>query len=653
MLGNEAAGVLGLVLQAVVFATIVMLRTRNQGLSRALVDGGVVAAFGYALIVSFTSLLAVPWQATNVVLTLAVGVCMFFPRVRASLAEGFTLVVAAIRRSWPPVVIVGVVLVFLIAISAIEAELSIDGQLYHGPALANIVQSGSLWGWSATNEYVYYTNLSVAGGVNLASFAGDARFDNALQVPHLLLLVFAVNWALTRRFTAPFVRVSLALLVVSAPVIWLQPRILYVDLAYGSAVATLIFFAVLVREFRRVDVVIVGILLGAVFATKPTGILTGLFLLAVMVVVVIVRRRNAERRRGTVAAVMVGFGAPLLMATSFYVRNLFQFGNPVFPVKVSFGPISFPGILDLSVFASGERGDGLVDSGRWVSYAGSIASGMLHGVTKFDYDPRGGGFGMVPLVVLAIVVALGAVQLVVRIRAQESNGSWIGNWKIQLGIVSISAVILLVQPSTFDSRYVIGPTAALLAAALLTSTMAIPRIAQLFAGVVTLVVAFGQVVWTERTMYPGLQTAIDIMRGPSEWQPNTPGNPRGQGLQVAWLPNGPTECVSIAIQTAGGVTSAGFGEQSLLGTLSYGLYGEDLCNRVLPISLPKAGSDNGDIASNISAINGADFIVLYTADVHSWEDAFPELSDCLTKAYSIDGTETFPQSGVVFLNSCA
>jgi hypothetical protein len=646
------AGTLGITVQVSAFVIILLISTRRHRVSRGLVYGGIVAVYGYALVVSFFSLLAVPWQATNFFLAGALTISLAFGATRRAIAEGLGPLYLAVRTSWAAISIFASIVALHLLVAAMESELSIDGQLYHGPTLANIVQSGSLWGWSAPNQYLYYTDLTMAGGVNLATFTGPTQFDNAIQIPHLLLLIFIINWALSHRFTSSFLRVSLAALIASAPVIWLQPRILYVDLAYGVAVAASIFFVVFVREFRRFDVVVAGILVGAVFATKPAGILTGLILLSVLALVVFLRRRAMSRWRSTFVVMVVGIGLPLLMAMSFYIRNMIQFGNPVYPIQAKFGPILLPGILDLSVFTSGERGNGLIDPGRLISYAGSIGSGMLHGVTKLDYDPRVGGFGLVPLFVLALTLALIGVQIVLRMRARTASRgtSWLQHGKAQCAIVALAGIILLVQPSTFDARYVVGPTVVLLTAALLTSAIALPTVLQLLAGGIALSIALGQVVWTERTMYPGIKVAIDLIQGPAIWQPNTPGNPRGHGLQVAWLPDNPERCVSIALQTSGGLTPVGMAERSFLATLSYGLYGAEFCNRVLPITLNRDGS--GDPAQDTAAVIGADYLVLYAGDVPAWEKDFPALARCLSEVDSIEGTDQYPQAVVVFHSAC-
>jgi hypothetical protein len=650
MSGYAAAGTLGLIVQFTVFLFVFALSARRLGVSRSLADAGVVAVFGYALVISFASLLAIPWQGTNVMMAIAVSIMLAFTRVRVKLLDGLVLLVAAVQRAWIAVVIVGGVLLVHLTVAAVLPELSIDGQLYHGPALASIVQSGSLWGWSAVNEYIYYTDLTMAGGVNLATFAGDARFDHVLQLPHLLLLIFVINWALASRFSSPFARVSLATLMVSAPVIWLQPRILYVDLAYGTAVAATIFFIVLLKEFRRTDLVIGGILIAAVVATKPTGVLTGFFLFVVFVFVVLLRQRRVEKFRRTAANLGVAFLIPVLTGFSFYLRNFIEFRNPVYPVQASFGPVTLPGIIDLSIFASGERGSGFVDPARWTSYFDSIAFGMTHGVTKLDYDPRLGGFGFVALAVFVLVIGLIIVQFVLRLRSNGTGSLHLADWRVHLAIVGLAAAILLIQPSTFDARYVIGPTIALFVAALLTSTVALPSFLQVFAGALALTFVIGQITWTEMKMFPGLNVAQHLMIAPSWEQPNTPANPWGRGVQLAWLDETDDECFSIALQTQGGLTPTGMREASALGTLSYGLYGDRLCNEVFPISLEEI--DGTDVTWVNAEINSADFLIMYDGDVDEWLRAFPGLKSCLIAIYAIPGSDTYPQDEIVLRNTC-
>jgi hypothetical protein len=643
VLENGAAGAVGILVEAAVFVVVAVHAARSRGLTQGLLYGGVIAVYGYALVIAFTSLLGIPWQVTNV--ALAVALCLFCarPSTRRVIADQLPIALSGLRRAWAAIAIVCSVLAFAVFMAALQADLSIDGQLYHGPVLANMVQSGSLWGWMAPNEYMFYSDLTMAGGVNLATFAGDARFDNAIQVPHLFLLILVIVWALGRKYRSSFARASIATLIVAAPVIWMQPRILYVDLAYGAAVAIAILMIVAVSEFRLLDAVVTGVAIAAVIATKPAGILTGLILLAAFAVALYVRGGGTMAWRSSVATFAVGAGPALVFASAFYVRNWFAFDNPVYPIKAGFGPLVFPGIIDLSVFASGERGNGLVDPGRLGSYGDSLIQGMLGGVDKPDYDPRAGGFGYVPLVVLALAIVVAVLSLVRRLRGVGERGGRQVAWRAPVAMMGIVMAILLVQPSTFDTRYVIGPTSVILTALLLVAAFPIPSRAQTTAGVLALVAAAGQIMWSEQNVYAGVQTSLDVMRGPAEWQPNSPaGLGSRDGLAVAWLPDG---CVTIALETAGGVTPSGMSEGSYLGALPYGLYGDSLCNEVVPIT-----RDDG--VDDLASIAAADFMVLYADDIGLWAKEYPTIDACFTEVYEVTGNESYPLDLAVLADTC-
>ena len=651
---HAVAGSLGILVQIALFVGVYFLVFPTRGHARGVLYGALIAVYGYALIISVGLLLALPWPAVNVALAVGLGLALSSARIRRNLAEGWHGFTAAARTGWAAILILTIVVVFHVAVAVVKPELSVDGELYHGPVLALLVQSGSLWGWTPLNEFTYYTDLTMAGGVNLASFTGEARFDDALQVPHLVVLVLAINFALASRFPRAWMRIGLACLVVSAPVIWMQPRILYVDLAYGTAVAVSILLIALTRRFGAIDIIVSGVAISAILATKPTGILTSLLLAAVLAGVVIWRRMGAgERFWKALGVAALGIGIPAFAALSFYVRNFISFSNPVYPVQVSMGPVRFPGIVDLSVFTSGERGTGLVDPGRIAIYLDSIVAGIRDGVTKLDYDPRVGGFGHVPLMVLGIVVIVLVGQLVVFMLRRRSGTAVVtaGQWVPQLWILGLSVAILVIQPSTFDARYVIGPTVAIMVALLMTQFLVpTPRLVDVLAVSLALLLAGGQMIWNERNVYPGAASILQMRNLDSRWQPDTPGNPWGTPDAIDWLPSSDDECFTIGVQTLGGLTASGMNEFSRFGTLPYGLYGDRLCNVLLPVTLDdgtarETGANEGDLPVT-------DFMVIYESDAEDWQDALPGGADCWVTVGTIESNPTYTEAAIVVRNTC-
>lgn len=650
---NVVAGMIGIAVQAALFAGVYLLASPRRGRSLALLFAAIVAVDGYALITLGAMVVGVPWQVSNVVVAVGIGLALLSSRLRLRLHRHSLSLMTLLRFGWAPLTILAALMSIQVVAAALAPELSIDGQLYHGPALAQLVQHGTVWGWQTPNQYIYYTDLTMVAGLNLATFTGAAVFDNGVQLPHLVMLILAINAALRVRFVSPWLRFAFAAIIVAAPAVWIQPRILYVDVAYAAAVVATVVILATAKHTRPLDLIAGAVAGASIVAIKPQGILTGAFLLLAFAVVVFLRMRRAGFRPGAAIGRIAAVGLPVAaLASGFYVRNYVVFGNPVFPVKTSLGPIQLPGIVDFDEFASGERGSGLVDPFRWSSYVGNIGDGVLHGVLKTDYDPRSGGFGHIPLIVLGLALILVVAQLIVVLRRQKSERRFgLENWKLQLVFVASAAVILLIQPATFDARYVIGPTVLLCLALLLTSfRIELPRAVAVVAGTLALVAAGGQIVWTEINVYPGLNDVRQLRNFPDEWQPVTPGSVWGRGENVAWLPDD-ADCHRIALQTSGGVSESGMREGTILSTLPYGLYGDRLCNQVDPIQIETYEGEGVGVLQSDPTVS-ADYLVLFSSDVRRWNQLLPDGADCWLPVRDVPGSESYPIDVEVFANSC-
>ena len=649
----QVEGLVGLVVQVAIFALVVFAGPATDR-SRSLFYGAVAAVYGYSLVLALTMLIGVPWGITNFALLVTLIIFTLRSRARTILLTGSRGFAQEARKHIPAIFIVAAVTLLSIFISASKSELSVDGQLYHGPTLVQMIQQGTLWGWSAPSEYLYYSDLTMVAGINLATFTGRALFDDGLQIQHLLVLMFALNWALSLRFRSSFVRATLALLIVSAPVIWMQPRVMYVDLAYGTALASAIFLIALNRNFSQKDVWIAAATIGAVLGTKPAGVITSALLTGVLVSLILWRRRSSDaEKRIHPIALTAALGLPLVAGFSFYVRNQFSFGSPTFPVAADLGPLHFPGILQLST-VSGDPGGKTLDLGHLQTYLSGIWQGISGGLIKLDYDPRSGGFGYVPLIVAIFALVFCAIQLALWVRSKQKVNVSVELWKIQLGLVALSLMVLLVQPASSNSRYVIGPTVVLLSSILMTTLSFTARRAELVVASLALIAAVTQITWNEVKMYPGIASILAIRTFPAIYQPISPGNPWGRGEAISWLPEDDTTCVQIALENSGGVTSGGLMETTRLATFPYGLYGSRLCNSVEGIALKNYVGTDGTALENYpkNSINNSDYLVLYSDHVESWKARFGGNDACWVPVGLVAGDEDYPQRETVIRNVC-
>lgn len=646
---NVLAGSLGVVVQIALLGIVYLLVAPTRGRALGLLYAALVAVDGYALVASAGMLVGVPWQITNGVLALGIVGALANGTLRSKMTQTLGGLVSALRTGAGAVTIVGLLMAVQVGAVVLLPEVSIDGQLYHGPVLAQIAQHGTLWGWQAPNQYMYYTDLTGVSAINLATFTGEAVFDNGAQLPHFLILILAVNAGLRTRFARSWVRVSFAALIVSAPVIWIQPRILYVDVAYGAAVAAALVLIATTRHRALGDVLIISIAIAAVIAIKPTGILTG----AVLLVAAVGTTLWFGRHSGRLWQLATATAAPILLSMSFYVRNAIASGNPVYPISASLGPLQLHGIVDFRAFASGDRGSGFVDPMRILSYFSGLLDGVLHGVVKADYDPRSGGFGRTPALIVGIAAAILIAQAVWRWRISRPRDerSWDPrSWLRPAALALLAGVILLVQPSTFDARYVIGPTV-ILAVCVLMSTLLRPPppLIDALAASVAIALAFGQVAWTELRVFGGASTIAELRQASDEWQPMTPGNPWGRGHDISWLPWDAGRCFDIALQTRGGLTRGGLLKDTRLATLPYPLYGPALCNTVTPVQL---GAYEGALLRRTDPVGTADYLVLFADDVARWRAAIPVESSCWATVGEILPTDQYPRAVEVFRNEC-
>lgn len=650
-------GAIGLIVQFFI-AISVFSSLRTRSFSFALLAGAIAATFGYGLVLSFLMLFAIPWQFTNVLFAAFFVVLSTRSGYRLSITRGINRLWNHARSSWGSVVILIGVVAFNVLINALKPELSVDGQLYHGPILGNIVSTGTLWGWGAPNQYIFYTDLTMASSVNLATFTGTVWFDDAAQVPYLLIFMLAVIWALRSRFRSTLLRTALALLIVSAPVIWLQARIMYVDLAYGTAVLVAGLMVAFIKKWGRAEIMVAATAVAAIFATKPAGILTGaLCALAVLVSVAVhesVDSRSFSATSRSLLRTILYALLPLIAASSFYIRNFISFSNPVYPVQVSFGRIHFPGLIDMSVFMSGDRGSGLFDLGRWGTYLQSLIDGATNGIAKHDYDPRAGGYGHAPLLLLCIVGAILVVEAIMWCyRRNRNKGKVLKFWIPQIILLGLASIVLAVQPSSFDTRYVIGPTTLLEVAAILTTFgVLLPLLAELLAAALAIILALGQIVWTETHMYPGLSTILSFRTLSASQQPLTFGNPWGGSTMTNWLPA--ASCVSLALETDGGLGPGGLVSSSELGTLPYALWGDHLCNRVTPVQLSQFGEtgSTSQTSATHDPIPSSQFFVMYSKHVDAWQKTIPNFSTCWVFVQTLPGNIDYPEDESVYKNLC-
>ena len=540
-------------------------------------------------------------------------------KIKKSLSGGFVYI--------PILLLMAIHLV----VNFFKVESSIDGLLYHGPTLGNLISNQSIWQFDSINQYQYYSDLTMVGATTLAGVTRIVRLDDAAQVPYMLILAVSISTILSLRVKSRGFRIAIATLILTSPVVWLQPRILYVDLAYASSIAAVVTLIMFLKPRNLNYILALGCAIGRVVSTKPSGIPIGI--LVTLFASIYILKRNFTRASPALFAALY---LPIFLGLLFYVRNYVQFSNPLYPVAWNLGPLNFSGPIGVDAFTSrGGTEGGLVDFSRILDFVSNLLNGAMNGVTKLDYDPRSGGFSYTVLVI-PFLLAVSLLNRLIAGKSQEIRGQLV---KPTLILVLATLITLVFQPASTDSRYVIAPFALTVCAFIL----GMPRIPlQPILTPVVLLVSVFSILWVEKNMYMGIKSVT----------PNLAANvqsvlPGGQdptldpGNGFSWLPM--KDCVSIAIQSEGGVNGGGMAELTRQNTLSYGYFGSKLCNELTVVIAPKdKNTDFDSEVEELAEINDLKFIVVYSDELQKWVTSLSKVGLKTEEFVQIPGGPEYP-----------
>ena len=285
----------------------------------------------------------------------------------------------------------------------------------------------------------------------------DDRLVDAAQLPFALLGSLAIA-ALARQEGARREHaVAAGLLWLTLPAVFLQLPTNYVDV--GAAALLLAATVFVLAEPTAANVVAAGVALGLFLGSKPNAPVGTTLLFGVLAV----RAFRAGRR----AALGIAAGATLVLGAESYVRNAILYRNPTWPVRLTIGPIVFPGQQPMSA---------LLEAGCAAPrLAGALPLRLLRSWTALDappvFDMRYGGLGLVFLVALPVAV-------VVAVRRR----------RLALAVVALAA---LASPDPVVPRYILAFPGLVFALAAAPFGALTPRLRRVALAVVAVAAAIG------------------------------------------------------------------------------------------------------------------------------------------------------------------
>ena len=337
--------------------------------------------------------------------------------------------------------VVGTALVCMagsVASAALLETWAWDSLGYHLPLAHNVLQTGGLAevpGRLAFIEtYPRFVELFFAG---FRLLLGDERFIELGQMAFFPLLC-ATTFRLARRFGAPSSdALACAAAPLALPVVYMQCASNYVDVAYAALLfAGLVY---LVDGRSRAHEILAGTFLGLALATKPSAPLALVLGLGVSLCACVIARtplRTAVLGHGRTGLLAAAVGAKV------YVDNMVRFGNPVWPVALKLGPLSFPGTMD----PHGILAIGLTEAQSHWGWLRKLLWSWLHEPADYVFDQRFGGFGpgfalaALPLLVVAVARVPRSRKLatVVAVVTLGQGGAFIARYTIALPLLALA-----------------------------------------------------------------------------------------------------------------------------------------------------------------------------------------------------------------------
>ncbi len=303
-----------------------------------------------------------------------------------------------------------------------------------------------VWQWDALGYHLPYVNFALQRGTfadipddvaylstypHIVEYAfiawrallPDDRLVELAHVPFGLLGALAIATIARRQGARADHAVAAGAAWLTLPAVFLQLPTNYTDVA--SAALLLTAAAFVLGPMDRTRILLAGVAIGLFLGSKPQAPIATVLILLVLAV--------RSYRAGFRAVIPVAAIVALVLGAESYVVNLVRHGNPVWPVRLSLGPINLPGRYDMSDLlqsgAAAPRTHGNVFE--------RVAESWLTVVPPHPvFDMRIGGLGLLFLVALPIAV----------IRAARARSP----------AIAVVAVATLATPDPAVARYILA-----------------------------------------------------------------------------------------------------------------------------------------------------------------------------------------------------
>lgn len=580
-------GLIGQILTLVIYSSVLKRNTLEKTLYAL-----IVCFMGIPLIIQLFFFLKLPLALFNILIftITIIGTLYYRKKIKFSAREYIRKVKENIISVSVPLIIVA----YFYYVAATSKLFNIDGLLYHGPLLANLTQN-KFWGMNLINQYSSFTELGLLASINLIKSTEEVILDDSVSIPFYLIMLLAMVAILRNNTNSNKIVITIySLTILSAPVIWMQNKVLGTDLSYAAAVVALLYCLTKISANKNLELFIFGIVLAFMIGSRPNSIIFAVLISPFILTWILVYKKVE------VVRTIFLFTIAYILGSLAMFRNLIEFRNPFYPIQANIAGYNFEGPVSQDIYQDpGSPTGTVINLNRIYDFASSIYLGSIKNVTKLDYDPRETGFGRV-LLGVCLVLLVSSIAKTYRKKVEERNNS---KQKEIIGIGTIFILIyLLSQRNSFDSRYTIS--AFVILSLIIFCLISIIGYARYLVYALLPCLLISSIYYNETRLEPNgskkLLTEIKF------------GNV-SDGFE--WLSQ-EGKCKSIIIQTNGGLGKDGIKESAPLNILYYPYFGNRLCNSIFAFT-----EKNKDIYGNIisdtqwnTLLNKSDYLVVYTKD---------------------------------------
>lgn len=288
---------------------------------------------------------------------------------------------------------------------------------------------------------VYPMNTELLSLWNIIFLKNDTIVD-LTQFPFAMAGVLAIyslarKVGLKERYSA-----AAGLLFLMTPIVIIQSRTSYVDIAFGTLTIIAINFTIGFIKYKQYSYAAMAAVAGGlVLGTKSSGIaFAGIFIFCLLITEYLNNKKNIKMRRLLKNAFFYT-GLVLLIGGFWYIRNLYYYGNPIYPYMVKIGNYTILNGLDTvnNLIMNHNTPPEYVNS----SNAKNILKSWLELDSFYSVDIRKAGFG--PLWIILEVPAIIVFTLIAAKRRM----------KVALMTIMIFIILFAIHPSNWWTRYTI------------------------------------------------------------------------------------------------------------------------------------------------------------------------------------------------------